>query len=283
MREPKYYDADAFARVKKEPPLENWCLALFSHHTKCDIIVNNIYDSFNSHILEARDSPIISMLETIRKILMNRMEDRSTWMRKCHEPMGPAIRQIIEDTMKISRQWKPLSNGKGGYQISSDPYYYADSCYNRNLFMQIYDNVLQPTNGKDLWPLSDEMDLDPPIPCMQAGRPKKAKKERRTTAGGGGAKKVAAGGGGVKEAAASGAGTGKPVARAGKTCNGGTNTGIAGAEEPTIGSDANGDGNDADCEKNNGNVLAGCKKGKTSQPRRREIPVHAPQPLVTQN
>ncbi|KAL3537570.1 hypothetical protein ACH5RR_000936 [Cinchona calisaya] len=224
MRELNDYDVEAFAWVRKAPPPKNWCLAFFSHHTKCDMIMNNICESFNSHILEARDSPIISILETIRKNLMTRIEDRSTWMRKCHGPMGPAIRQIIEDMVKISRQWKPLSNGKGGYEV----------------------------------------------------------KNRRTTKGGGRAEEVVVGGEGAEKVATGGGGTEEAVAGGGGVEE--TGAGSTGAEEDVASgstvSNANADGDYANSEGNNGNVLVWCKKRKTSQPRRRQIPICAPQPLV---
>ncbi|KAB1205657.1 hypothetical protein CJ030_MR7G017829 [Morella rubra] len=44
----------------------------FSTHTKSDVLVNNIAESFNTLVLEARDKPILTMIETIRGMLMNR-------------------------------------------------------------------------------------------------------------------------------------------------------------------------------------------------------------------
>ncbi|KAL3534364.1 hypothetical protein ACH5RR_002825 [Cinchona calisaya] len=57
----------------------------------------------NTLILGARDNPIINMLEIIRKNLLAGIEQRTEWMKKYHGPMGPSIREIIEDTVKISR------------------------------------------------------------------------------------------------------------------------------------------------------------------------------------
>ena len=42
-------------------------------HLNSDCYVNNLSESFNSMILEARDKPIIAMLEWIRVRLMTRM------------------------------------------------------------------------------------------------------------------------------------------------------------------------------------------------------------------
>ncbi|KAL3516233.1 hypothetical protein ACH5RR_023135 [Cinchona calisaya] len=195
MTELKDYDAETFAWVKKALLPENWCLAIFSHHSKCDMIVNNI----------------------------------------CVK--GP--------------------RGEHIHRNNRDPHYYAD-------------------------PAMTEICL-----CRFM-----IKKGRRTTAGGRSAEKAAANHRGAEEAAVGGRGVGKvaagstctkkPVARAGEATSGETNTGTAGAGagELAIGSNENADGNDVDGEENNGSVLVGCKKRKTSQPRKRQILVHTPQPLV---
>ncbi|KAH7844101.1 hypothetical protein Vadar_024315 [Vaccinium darrowii] len=51
-----------------------WARSHFSTRSKCDAVVNNISKSFNSYIMEARDLPIISMFEWIRKKLMQRIQ-----------------------------------------------------------------------------------------------------------------------------------------------------------------------------------------------------------------
>ena len=52
----------------------SWCRAWFNTSPKCDLLVNNLYECFNAYILNARDLPIISMLEMIRKKLMRRYQ-----------------------------------------------------------------------------------------------------------------------------------------------------------------------------------------------------------------
>ncbi|KAL6133765.1 hypothetical protein ACLB2K_065999 [Fragaria x ananassa] len=47
-----------------------WCRASFDEECKCDILLNNLYESFNSAILPARDKLIITMLEKIRMAMM---------------------------------------------------------------------------------------------------------------------------------------------------------------------------------------------------------------------
>lgn len=48
----------------------------FSTHANSDILLNNLSESFNSLILRARNKPIVSMLETIKLILMKMIHMR---------------------------------------------------------------------------------------------------------------------------------------------------------------------------------------------------------------
>jgi len=50
-----------------------WCKHAFSFYPKCDVLMNNLSETFNSTILIARDKSIIFMAEWIRTYLMNRI------------------------------------------------------------------------------------------------------------------------------------------------------------------------------------------------------------------
>ena len=64
--------------VSEEPgDLENRCgYDHTSAHTKCDLLCNNICEAWNKHILKVRDKPAITMLETIRRMLMRRLQEK---------------------------------------------------------------------------------------------------------------------------------------------------------------------------------------------------------------
>lgn len=49
-----------------------WSRHVFSPLVKCDILLNNVCESFNKYILEARDKPICTVLEMIWRKLMER-------------------------------------------------------------------------------------------------------------------------------------------------------------------------------------------------------------------
>ena len=48
---------------------ESWCKHAFNMYPRCDVLMNNLSESFNSIILLARDKPIISMMEWIRSYI----------------------------------------------------------------------------------------------------------------------------------------------------------------------------------------------------------------------
>lgn len=62
---------DAYAWLEEKPPNE-WCRAFFNDFVKCDVLTNNSCEVFNRWILEARELPILSMLEHIACKIGNR-------------------------------------------------------------------------------------------------------------------------------------------------------------------------------------------------------------------
>ena len=55
---------------------DKWARSAFSSRSKCDLVVNNVSESFNKYIRLAREKPVITMLETIRKQLMRRLQKK---------------------------------------------------------------------------------------------------------------------------------------------------------------------------------------------------------------
>ncbi|KAH7863262.1 hypothetical protein Vadar_015438 [Vaccinium darrowii] len=68
MNEMKDTSVGAFNWLSQRPP-SIWADHAFTY-PKCDILLNNLCESFNSSISRAGDQPIVSMLERIRLILM---------------------------------------------------------------------------------------------------------------------------------------------------------------------------------------------------------------------
>ncbi|KAJ0743798.1 putative MULE transposase domain-containing protein [Helianthus annuus] len=75
------------ALLKQDKTCFNRCY--LKTHTKCDVIVNNMAETFNGYIINARSKHIIHMLEDIRIQIMSRLvtkKNRNGCQRCCHLP-----------------------------------------------------------------------------------------------------------------------------------------------------------------------------------------------------
>jgi len=60
----------------------HWTKSYFQSQFKCDILLNNMWECFNGHILEARIKGIVTMNEMIRTHLMIRIQKGRDVMKK---------------------------------------------------------------------------------------------------------------------------------------------------------------------------------------------------------
>lgn len=79
MNKIKIINKEAHAWLMNVPP-STWTRSMFSLRPKCDMLANNISESFNHYIKDARDKPIITMMEMIRRQFMSRFEERRRWV-----------------------------------------------------------------------------------------------------------------------------------------------------------------------------------------------------------
>ncbi|XP_071920798.1 uncharacterized protein [Coffea arabica] len=210
------YDKEAHNWVKKAHHPRHWCKAFFLTHTKCDMLVNNFCESFNAHILEFRDQPIILLLETIREYIMDRIQQRKVAMEKCKGPIRPLPTKIVDERVKRSTHRNPIWNVVVGYQVkcpkgdqyavdlkkkkhcmcklwavsgipcchaiaaihrnNENSYNEVEGCYNADIFLKIYCNVFEPISSEILWLLSIMSILDPTLDVAQPERPRKARR-----------------------------------------------------------------------------------------------------------
>ncbi|CAN0893143.1 hypothetical protein LINGRAHAP2_LOCUS17978 [Linum grandiflorum] len=199
----------AEAMVAVDP--KHWSRAFFSTDIKCDSVDNNMSESFNSLILEARHKPIYSMLEDIRIICMEMIAVKRGVSKKWKSDYCPKILKKLAKNAEKSRFCHILSNGKDGYEVryklnrfcvhvaqkkcscrawdlSGIPCVHAITCilsegmdpaqcisgwYSIKNFSLTYSNVMEPMDGPKLWPSSNYEDVLPPAFRAMPGRPKK--------------------------------------------------------------------------------------------------------------
>ncbi|KAL4367460.1 hypothetical protein GQ457_05G035150 [Hibiscus cannabinus] len=193
-----------------ETPVECWSKAYFKGTSKCDVVDNNMAEAFNGWILEARCKPIITMLEEIRTMVMNRMNIKRTWAETWRTNISPKALQKLERNMENSTQCRLVWNGDGGFEVnhlgnqhtvdlkkwtctcreweingipcchaicamyhdSKKPEAYVSEWYSKEKYLASYNHFLQPVRGKKFWPKGLPSILPPKVK-VQPGRPKK--------------------------------------------------------------------------------------------------------------
>ena len=94
------FDAHMAELKKFSPPVYDylskihvvtWSRSKFSTNPKSDLIVNNLLECFNSYILDARDKPILTMVDTIRRKLMRRFQVNKASIAKMSEKLCSKI------------------------------------------------------------------------------------------------------------------------------------------------------------------------------------------------
>lgn len=199
--------------MNRDPHL--WSRAFFDTKSNCTNVENNMSEAFNGYINEAREKPIIQMLEDIRIGLMIRVEKKLKEIAKDpHDPICPRVRKILEENKLQYRFWNCSHNsdrkfevklGDVGYivdmssltcscrmwQLSGIPcchainaiYFLCDSpnkyvakWYFKDTYMKTYRPYLEPMNGENMWPIST---IEPVLPPERRRLPGRPKKQRR--------------------------------------------------------------------------------------------------------
>ncbi|WOL05719.1 hypothetical protein Cni_G14448 [Canna indica] len=109
----------AYEDLPKRPNPRHWCKAFFNPMVKCDIVDNKLCEAFNGRILEARCKTIYSMLEDIRKLVIERIHTQRFSCEKWKKGFGPRIVKKLDENLKLSKYCHIGWNGEDGYQITA--------------------------------------------------------------------------------------------------------------------------------------------------------------------
>lgn len=77
--------------------------------------MNNLFEAFNKSILDARDKPVLTMLEKIRLYLMLLMASRRVKVDKWHGEVGRRIQRILEKNKENSQWCIPKAAGQNKF------------------------------------------------------------------------------------------------------------------------------------------------------------------------
>ncbi|KAI8552256.1 hypothetical protein RHMOL_Rhmol06G0252600 [Rhododendron molle] len=207
------YGFDAYEWLMRESP-SVWCRSMFSPRAKSDMLANNVSESFNHYIRQARDKPIITMLEMIRRQLMSRYEEKRSWILTCNGTLCPKIQKIIEEMKVEARNCEVAYAGNHIYEVwhgvrtlvvdlanhtcvcrkwdvtgipcahavaaitsaKRQPESYVNECYNRDSYMRAYAPIIHPIPDQTEWVHTEFDPIVPPPLRRPPGRPKKARR-----------------------------------------------------------------------------------------------------------
>ncbi|XP_062074277.1 uncharacterized protein LOC133778393 [Humulus lupulus] len=90
----------------------------FKEHVKCDMLCNNLCESFNAAIIGVRDKTIIILLEKIRYWLMRIFCTKRESVKKWVHPVGKRILDIIEKNKKVARRCLPTMSTLTTFEVN---------------------------------------------------------------------------------------------------------------------------------------------------------------------
>ena len=197
-------------------PTNKWCKHAFPFYSRCDVLMNNMSESFNATIILQRGKPIITMFEWIRTYLMARF---ATLREKVEdykgEIMSKPLRRLDREIEKSSN-WRAIYAGRLSFQVTDvnmtnsfivdlekhscscnfwelvgipcrhavavihkkvdDPVNYVHRYYHKDTYKKFYEEGITPINGKNKWPKTNDPVILPPVYKRGPGRPKKLRR-----------------------------------------------------------------------------------------------------------
>jgi len=113
-------DTPAGAKDMISTSPEHWSRAFFRLGSNCDSVDNNMCESFNNSIMDARFYPVISMNEAIRKKVMVIIQENRAKTEKWAGTICPNIFKKLKMNIERSGKCIVLWNGEHGFEVQEN-------------------------------------------------------------------------------------------------------------------------------------------------------------------
>ncbi|TVU29221.1 hypothetical protein EJB05_20779, partial [Eragrostis curvula] len=110
---------------------KHWSKHKFSPNAKTDLVVNNISESYNAWILEAREEPICTMVEHIRTKLMESSSIKRDGAENDTWAIAPNYKKRLELEKKNASYCRVVCAGRGIWQVTCGDSQYVVDLNNR--------------------------------------------------------------------------------------------------------------------------------------------------------
>ncbi|XP_074276993.1 uncharacterized protein LOC141600649 [Silene latifolia] len=199
-------------------PAQHWSMHAFGTQAKSNMLLNNIYESFNVVIIEARDKPILTHMEWMRKYVMKRMYEKREGVKKYKEDFMPYVDKSLKWAINESRFCKFTGSSVNVYEVDfhgeqvvvnieartcdcnhwqltgmscvhaagvilknrGTVNNYVDEVYNKAKYVLAYERVVAPIPGHKLWEKTGLPEPLPPAERVMPGRPKSKKRRKES-------------------------------------------------------------------------------------------------------
>ncbi|XP_028084998.1 uncharacterized protein LOC114286118 [Camellia sinensis] len=157
MAKIKEVDCKAYDLLVERPPI-HWSRSHFNTFPKCDLLLNNLCECFNSSILEARSKLVIQ--NHLEKMKLGAVRWIPRWNgNKQFEVVGSYGEQYKLDLQAWTcgcRKWDlsgiPCANVVVATNfLGQEPEKYVHQYYKVETYLKIYGNMLSPINGREMW------------------------------------------------------------------------------------------------------------------------------------
>ncbi|KAK8716374.1 hypothetical protein V6N13_043686 [Hibiscus sabdariffa] len=188
MDQLKTLSIPAYEWINKINPAQ-WFRSHLSTRNKCDMLLNNLCESFNKVILEVRDKPILTMMEVIRTKLMKKVVNKREEAEKWPNPLCDKIQKKLDTIIQQSLGCWATRAGGERYQVQGGlghqhvvdlvqhtcscrrwdlsgipcihaisaiqdtnrkPKDYVNECYHKSTQIVIYSNIISPVKVTDM-------------------------------------------------------------------------------------------------------------------------------------
>ncbi|GMY33946.1 transposon [Fagus crenata] len=96
----------------------HWCRHAFSTMPKCDMLLNNVCEVFNSKLIMTRDKSLLTMYEMIRRYLITRIVKNKEAMNKVSGLLCPRIQDKLNINRVESRDCKTWFAGGNRFEVT---------------------------------------------------------------------------------------------------------------------------------------------------------------------
>ncbi|XP_017431939.2 uncharacterized protein LOC108339312 [Vigna angularis] len=116
MRNIRGLNKDAYKHLIAIPP-RYWSRSRFTSRAKCDTLVNNMSEGFNSVLLTTRSKPIITLLEEIRLYIMQRWAKNRSRISSFTGSISPKIQSRFRKESQLTKSWIPSWSGNKLFEV----------------------------------------------------------------------------------------------------------------------------------------------------------------------